>query len=227
MRTSFLIAFLLLFVNGYSQQLSQVTFSQASSFSWFSILTNQGVLIRISDDSKILEFGTEQQSLYNKGYFAQKLLPYTGVVNYYEHEADSVFNGKIKNIGACYFTYYGSKEYPERIGKIKSAGSLVFDYYRKYEDALIAGKIKSIGFNTITYFNSFDNEALKGKLKSIGNTSIAYYSSFDNSALKGKLKSIGAYRYDWNTVSNGKEFVSVLKTGSQRQVINGITYIPQ
>src|ERR1700684_1551790 len=85
--------------DSYSQQLSQVSFAQASDFLWFSLLTNQNVLIRISDDGKILESGTEQSSNYNRNYFAPNLLPYSGVINYYQHEQDSSLNGKIKNIG--------------------------------------------------------------------------------------------------------------------------------
>lgn len=227
MKYALIIVFSFSFLNNYAQRLSQVTFSQASDFAWFSILTNQNILIRISADGKILEYGTEEASLYNRNYFSPKLLPYSGAIIYYQHEPDSMLNGKIKNIGTCYFTYYGSQDYPERIGKLKSAGSLSFDFYRKFDDALSAGKIKSIGTNSITYYGSFDNEALRGKLKSVGNTSIQYYSSFDNISLKGKLKSIGAYHYDWNTTSDGREFVSYLKTGNQRQLINGITYIPQ
>jgi hypothetical protein len=219
----------LLLITGkiYSQQLSQVTFNQASSFSWFSLAVNQSILIRISDDGKILEYGTEQVSNYNRNYIAPKLLPYAGAIDYYQHEPDSILNGKIKNIGSCYFTYYGSGDYPEKVGKIKTAGNLLFDYNRKYEDALTGGKIKSIGPDAITYYTSFDNEALKGKLKSVGTTSIQYYSSFDDPALKGKLKSIGSYRYEWSTVSSSGGFVTILKTGMQRQLINGITYIPQ
>lgn len=216
-----------LYFNCYTQQLSQVTFSQASAFSWFSILTSQNILIRISDDGKILEYGTEESSLYNRNYFAPKLLPYLGVVNYYQYEPDSLLNGKIKNIGTCFFTYYASKDYSEKVGKIKTAGSLFFDYYRQYEDALTAGKIKTIGTNTIAYYNSLDNEALKGKLKLVGKTSIAYYSSFDDPSLKGKLKSIGPFHFDWATTSTGREFVSYLKAGNQRQLINGVLYIPQ
>lgn len=216
-----------LFFNCSAQQLSQVGFSQASDFSWFSLLTNQNILIRIADDGKILEYGTEESSRYNRNYFAPQLLPYSGVVNYYQHEPDSLLNGKIKNIGTCFFTYYGSKDYPEKSGKIKSAGNLLFEYYRQYEDALTAGKIKRIGTNTIAYFTSFDDEALKGKLKTVGTTSIAYYSSFDNASLKGKLKSIGSFHFNWAITSNGREFISYLKTGNQRELINGILYIPQ
>jgi hypothetical protein len=223
----FTTALLLLFFYGNAQRLSQVTFSQASDFSWFTITTNQNILIRISDDGKILEYGTEQSSLYNRNYYAKELLPYQGVVTYYQNETDSSFNGKIKNIGACYFTYYRAGDYPEKVGKIKSAGNLLIDYYRNYEDALIAGKIKNIGMDAISYYTSFDNEALRGKLKSIGNTSIQYYSSFDDPSFKGKLKSIGPFHYEWTKTFTGKDFYPTLKTGIQRQLINGITYIPQ
>ncbi|MEO8710547.1 MAG: hypothetical protein ABI405_00420 [Parafilimonas sp.] len=220
-------AFLFLFFRGYSQQLSQVSFTQASVFSWFSLLTNQNILIRISDGGKILEAGTEESSNHYRNYFAPKLLPYAGVINYYEHQHDSTLNGKIKNIGTCYFTYYAASDFPERIGKLKSAGSLSFDYYAKNEDALIGGRIKTIGTTAITYYTSFENEALKGKLSAVGNISIVYYTSFDNQFLKGKLKSIGPYNYKWITRFSGDQFVSYLKTGNQRQLINGITYIPQ
>lgn len=222
-----LVALLFSFCKSYSQQLSQVTFSQAADFSWFALSTNQNILIRLSVDGKILEYGNEEASLYNSNYFAPKLLPFSGSVTYYQQDADSMLNGKIKNIGSCFFTYYGSKDYPERVGKIKSAGNLSFDYYRNYEDVLNGGKLKNIGFNTVSYFSSFENDAYKGKLKSVGNTLIAYYSSFDNPQLKGKLKNIGAFRFDWASTSNGREFVYYLKSGNQRQLINGIVYIFQ
>ncbi len=220
-----IVALSLLFISGYSQQLRQVTFSRGSGFSWFTILTNQNFLIRISDDGKVLVWGTEQQSLYNKNYFAQNLLPYLGRVDYYGQGSDSAFRGKVKSIGTCYFTYYPSYEYPEKIGKIKSAGNLSFDYYARFEDGLIAGRIKSIGSNAITYFTSFDNEAFKGKLKMVGKTSIVYYSSLDDTLIKGKVKSIDSYLYTWYTSFDRKEFNGALKSGSQRQFINSITYI--
>ena len=226
---NYLLIIILLFVclGGYTQQLGQVSFLQASNFAWFTLITNQSILIRVSDDGKILEFGTEQASRNNRNYIAQELLPYQGVVSYYDNKADSAFKGKIKNIGTCYFTYYPSSDYPDKAGKIKSAGSLFFDYYRNFEDPLTGGKIKNIGYNTITYYNSFDNEAVKGKLKSVGTTSIQYYSSYDDPYLKGKLKNIGNYRYDWMKTFSGKDFYVSLKTGSQRQLISGVTYIPQ
>lgn len=158
--------------SGTAQQLSQVTFSGGANFAWFSLLTNQNVLIRISANGKILEYGTEERSLYNKDYFAQKLISWSGSVTYYEQNTDSAYRGKIKNIGTCFFTYYSVHDYPEKAGKIKSAGNLSFDYYEKYQDALTAGKVKNIGTNTISYYTSYDNEAFKGKIKMIAQTPI-------------------------------------------------------
>jgi len=223
----FAILLSVLFYHGYSQQLGQVAFNQNFDLNSFSLITNQSILIRISSDGQIMEAGTEEQALNNRNYFAPKLRPYQGNIGYYDDKSDSAFRSKIKNIGACFFTYYSSKDYPEKAGKIKSAGNLFFDYYRSYEDASIGGRVKNIGGNAIAYFTSLEDEALKGKLKIVGTTPITYYSSFDNVLLKGKLKSIGAYHCEWNTVySGGQAFVN-LKSGYQRQLINGITYVLQ
>ena len=226
-RIYFIIALFVLFYHSYSQQLRQVAFTENFDLGSFSLVTNQNILIRISSDGQIMEAGTEEQALYNRNYFAPKLRPYQGNVGYFDDRSDSAFKGKIKNIGACFFTYYSSKDYPERAGKIKSAGSLFFDYYRNYEDVSIAGRLKNIGTNAIAYFTSLDDEVLKGKLKIVGITPITYYSSFDNVLLKGKLKSIGPYHCEWATVFSGGQSIVTLKSGYQRQLINGITYILQ
>ncbi len=226
LRKTYLIAICLIACcSSYAQQLSQVTFSNGTAFSWFSILTNQNILVRISDNGKILEYGTEEHSNYNSNYFAPKLVPWAGSVTYYDQSADSAYRGKIKNIGSCFFTYYPSYDKPEKAGKIKSAGSLAFDYYEKFQDALTAGKLKNIGTNSIGYYTAFENDAFKGKLKMIATTLIAYYSSFDDTLTKGKVKSIGSARYIWYTSSDRREYQGAIKSGYQRQLINGITYI--
>lgn len=221
----FITVLLIIYFNGVAQQLSQVTFSNATNFSWFSIKTNQNILIRISDDGKILEYGTEEASYYNRNYFAPKLVHWSGSVTYYAQTADSAYRGKIKNIGSCFFTYYSSNNYPEKAGKIKTAGNLFFDYYEKFQDAAAAGKIKSIGGNAISYYTSYDNDAYKGKLKMVGQTAIEYYSSFDDALIKGKVKRIGGANYTWYTSADRREFQGSIKSGYQRQLINGITYI--
>ena len=220
---------LLLFLgfDSHAQVLSQVSFSNGADFLWFTISTSQNVLIRINADGNILEYGIEERALNNKNYFAQKLQPYAGRVNYYQNEHDSTLNGKIKNIATCFFTYYSSGDYPERAGKIKSAGALVFDYYRKFEDALLSGRIKKIGFNAIAYYTSFEQEEFRGKLKTVGTTLIAYYSTFDDVVLKGKLKTIGTFRCEWYIPANTRTFSGVLKSGLQRQQVNGVTYVLQ
>lgn len=226
-RYCLLIFSLLLLTILHAQQLTQVSFSGVSTFSWFTVTTNQNVLLRISADGHLLEYGTEEQSLYNNGYFAPKLRPFGGATSTYTNDPDTVMNGKIKNIGTCYITYYGSKDYPEKVGKIKSVGILTFDYHRSYEDAAFAGKISSIGSSAIAWYTSSDNEAYKGKLKNVGNATISYYSSFDQATLKGKLKSIGSYSLPWNTVFAGTQLTSMLKTGNQRPLIDGVSYVLQ
>lgn len=228
MKKNFLL--LLLLLSGFcthAQVLSQVSFSKGADFLWFTISTSQNILIRIDADGNILEYGVEERALYNRNYFAQKLQPYAGVVNYYQKEADSTLNGKIKNIGSCFFTYYPAGDYPERAGKIKSAGTVVFDYYRNFEDVLLSGRIKKIGVNSIAYYTSFDREEFRGKLKTVGTTPVSYYSVFDDVVLKGKLKTIGSFHCDWYIPANTRTFSGVLKSGIQRQQVNGITYVLQ
>ncbi|HEX5151625.1 MAG TPA: hypothetical protein VFW07_09245 [Parafilimonas sp.] len=221
----FIIVLSVLCCHSYSQQLRQVGFTESFDLAWFTIITNQNILIRISGDGNIIEAGTEEQALYNRNYFSPNLRPYQGNMGYYDDRSDSAFTGKIKNIGVCFFTYYSSKDYPEKAGKIKSAGSLFFDYYRSYEDVSIAGRIKNMGSNAIAYFTSLDDAVLKGKLKMVGTTPITYYSSYDNVLFKGKLKSIGSYHCEWTTVYSGGQSIVTLKSGYQRQLINGVTYV--
>src|ERR1700743_702069 len=100
MKRNILFLLLLLFCSaGYAQQLTQVNYSGGANFLFFAIATNQNVLIRISNEGQILEYGTEEQSLYNRNYYATKLRPFSGGVDYYGNEADSAFKGKIKSIG--------------------------------------------------------------------------------------------------------------------------------
>ena len=206
----------------HTQQLSQVTFSSGSNLDYISFLTDQGVLIRISPEGKILEFGTELLSdRYN--YYAPKLQPFPGRIEYYDQQSDSAFSGKVKNIGTCTITYYGSYESDGRPGKIRSIGTALFDYYNNFDDKLYRGKIKLAGSLAIEYYNSFGDASLQGKLKSIGNTAITYYSSFDDKAYKGKIKSIGSIPYAWYSSFDLNK--SGLKSGIYRQNIGSITYI--
>ena len=155
MKNIFAAIFFSLFIScTYSQELSQVTFSGGSSLSYFSFLTDQNVLIRVSDEGKIIEWGIEMYSdRYN--YYAPKLQPFMGRIDYYGPESDSVFRGKVRSIGTCQFTYYNSYETDDKPGKLRSIGSQIMDYY-----------------------SNFDNQAFRGKIKFAGNYMLEYYSSF-------------------------------------------------
>ncbi len=143
-----ILSMLLLFfiaIVASSQQLGQITFSGASTLSYFTFITDQGVLLRISEDGKVMEWGTELRSERSDNYFAPKLQAYPGRVDYYGPEADTISRGKVKSIGTCVITYYGPLETDIKKGKVKSIGSAGLDYYTHFENAAFKGKLKLAG----------------------------------------------------------------------------------
>jgi len=208
----------------HSQQLGQVTFAQGSNLSYFSFVTDQGVLIRVSDEGKILEWGTEVMSdRYN--YFAPRLQPFMGRVDYYGAQDDSVFRGKIKSIGTAYVTYYDTFQVKSKIGKLRSIGNQYFDYFEYYEDKTLQGKIKSVGGLSIDYYRSYENESIRGKLKLVGSVPITYYTVYDDKVNAGKLRAIGSVKYSWYSLADRPDMRGALKSNNYRQVVSGITYI--
>jgi len=208
----------------HSQQLGQVTFAQGSNLSYFSFITDQGVLIRVSDEGKILEWGTEVMSdRYN--YFAPRLQPFMGRVDYYGAQDDSVFRGKIKSIGTAYVTYYDTFQVKSKIGKLRSIGNQYFDYFEYYEDKTLQGKIKSVGGLSIDYYRSYENESIRGKLKLVGSVPITYYTLYDDKVNAGKLRAIGSVKYSWYSLADRPDMRGALKSNNYRQVVSGITYI--
>ena len=220
--TTVCILFLVLF--SYSQELNQVTFSNGANLAYYSFLVDNNVLIRVSEDGKILEWGEEVLSdrLYN--YYAPKLQPYMGRVEYYGPESDSIFRGKLKSIGTAYITYYNSYEPAEKAGRLKTIGPLTMDYYSNYEDKMLRGKLKMIGDLSLDHYSSIENESYRGKLRSIGNTQITYYSVFDDKAIAGKVKSIGGTSILWYGTFDHPELKGALKS-NYRQIVGSITYI--
>jgi hypothetical protein len=208
----------------YSQQLSQVTFKQGSEFAYFTFATEQGVLIRISDEGNILEWGSEVMSdRYN--YYAPRLQPFMGRVEYYGPQDDSVFRGKLKSIGTSYITYFDTFQVKAKIGKLRSIGNQYFDYFEGYEDKIFTGKLKSIGNLNIDYYKSYENESLRGKLRQVGSVPISYYTVFDDRFNVGKLKSVGSSIYSWYSLSDPVGMRGGLKTNNYRQTVSGVTYI--
>jgi hypothetical protein len=207
-----------------AQQLNQVTFAGGSSLSYFSFITEQDILIRVSLDGQILEYGMEARAL-RGDYYAPRLQPFAGRIDYYGAEADSVSKGKVKMIGTCAITYYGPFEDSTHLGKVRSIGTLFLDYYNKYENKALRGKLKYAGSQLLEYYSPFENEAYRGKLKAIGNTQITYYSPFDDRNNSGKIKSIGQVKYAWFSAYDRRDMGGGLKNGLYRQRINGVTYI--
>jgi hypothetical protein len=221
-RIGLLISFLFVAAGTHSQELTHVTFSGGATLSSFSFRTDQEIIIRISDDGKVLEWGTDPGP--GRYYYdPRKLQPYLGRVEYFGQEYDSVFRGKVKSIGTSTFTYYDKYETAAKIGKLKTIGRLAVEYYDNYEDAAFKGKIRFAGSVLFSYYSSFENEAFRGKLKSINNNAITYYSTFDDKAIAGRIKSIGSFEYIW--YSSYDRYRGGLKSGSVTQIINSITYI--
>lgn len=220
------ISFLFLVTKTYSQKLGQVTFPDGAKLSYFSIQTEQNVLIRISDQGTVLEWGLEVMSD-RSNYYSPRLQPFLARVEYYDQHSDSAFRGKVKSIGTCYITYYGANETQQKRGKPKSFGSLYLDYYSNYDEKSLQGKLKQIGTLSLEYYRLYENEAFRGKLKSIGSTIITYYSAFDDRYNTGKIKSVGAVSYVWYSPLNHTYMRGGLKTNNYRQVISGTTYILQ
>lgn len=224
MKTILTIAVLLCGTSVYSQQLSQVTFSYNGDLLYFTLTNEQGVLIRISPEGQLLEYGSEEASLRNSNYYNPNLLPYPGRVEIYSNQPDSTINDKVKSIGTSSIRWYAQYETKFKVGKLQAVGRTRIDYYDNFADKSLQGKIKSFDNQTVDYYASLaDNDAYRGKLKSVGNTAITYYSSFEDRAIRGKLKSIGPVAYTWYTSFDINR--SGLKSGLYRNVINGITYI--
>lgn len=208
-------------IAGYGQRLSGVNFESGAKLSFFSFLTDQGVIIRVSEDGKILEWGTEVLS--ERGnYYAPKLQPFNIRTETYNAQSDSAYRNKIKSIGTTTITYYSALDEEMKRGKLKTIGSLQLDYYSRYDEKSLQGKLKIAGNLLLEYYRQYENEAFRSKLKSIGSVPITYYSAFDDRYNAGKLKSIGVATYTW--YSEFEQGRGALKSNNYRQTISGITY---
>lgn len=223
MRKFIIVLFILVnsfFSNG--QRLAQASFLDASHLSFFTVQDNEGVLIRLSVDGSVLEWGSEIMA--DRGYYyAPKLQPYMGRVEYYGNDVDSAYRGKVKSIGTSSISYYGSNEEPVKKGKLRMLGMLNFDYYSGYDEKSMQGKLKFIGNLLLDYYRGYENEAYRGKLKSIGSINISYYSIFEDRYNVGKLKTVGPTTYNW--YSEYDRARGALKSNNYRQNIGGINFI--
>lgn len=225
-RYFFISIFSLTAIFGYGQEIAQIQFNGGATLGAISLLTDGNVLIRVNEEGKIMEWGTEVQSFRNNNYYAPRLQPYPGRIEYYGNEADSINQGKVKTIASAYITYYPASETEFKRGKIRSIGRSFFDYFDGYENKLLRGRLKMIGGTNFQYYSNFDDQAIAGKVRAVGNTPILYYTSFDDKLIRGKIKSIGAVQYTWYT-SMETQYGGGIKTGPFRASIGGILYIVQ
>lgn len=225
-RFSTTLASLLLTTCVFSQKLSQVSLTGKTGLSYFSVLTDQDVLIRITPDGHVIDWGTEEISQ-RGNFYAPKLLAFMGRVEYYGAEADSAFRGKVKSIGTCSITYYSHYEKNLQAGKLKTVGSLIMDYYDNFENEALRGKIRFIGSLILQYYSSLEDELVRGKLKAVGDTPVKYYSSVEDMYLKGKIKSIGTVVLEYYSSMDRVEYRGMLKSGFNRPYVSGVTYILQ
>src|SRR5215204_2486260 len=140
-----------------AQTLKYVSFSGGADLSSLSYITDQKIIIKISQDGSLLEWGNDLEP---GRFYSQpgRLQQYMGRVEYYEKQFDSILNGKLKSIGLTSITYYGSYENKALAGKVRSIGALWFDYYTDFENESLRGKLKSAGQKNFSYYTSFDNE---------------------------------------------------------------------
>lgn len=221
---------ILILVTAYTTSIAQkIDFVVLSGFGatqtfYYSPGTSDKVLIALSKDGNIVEYGTEFPKEFY-GYYPGKLQQYMGRVDYYKSTDNEAFRGKIRYIGLTQVTYYGTYDEESLRGKVKSIGTVQFDYYASYDDASVKGNFKSIGNTSITWLPSYENDAIRGRLKTIGNTRFDWYTSFDDKALSGKVKQIDQYPFTYYTSfenNNGQK--GQLKSGFFQKYINGINY---
>jgi hypothetical protein len=218
----FSVCFLFLCLGGFSQQLSHIQFSGATTLSTFSFTTDQKVIIRISPDGKVVEWGVDAGPTRYGTTYPGKLQPYMGRVEYYgADDYDSVMRGKVRFIGTTSISYYGANETADRIGKVRTVGSTQLEYYTNWDNESLRGKLKFAGTVLLDYYHSFENDAVRGKLKSVGNNTITYYSTFDDKMVIGKIRTIGPINYNW--LDRG--FRGGWSQINTSPVVNGITYL--
>ncbi|MCB0741000.1 MAG: hypothetical protein R2796_10700 [Chitinophagaceae bacterium] len=220
--TIFFIFFCVSITN--AQSLSEVRFINGSDLKYFSFTTDQNIIIRLSPEGQIIEWG----KIWNQGsyqYFPGKLQEYIGRVEKFGDEGNAANKGKVKSIGTCFIDYYSATDQPTKAGKVKSIGRAQLQYYDGYENEALRGKLKSAGPTQLQYYNSFENEAIRGKLKSIGPNRISYYTTFDDKNISGKVKQIGSVNFLWYDSRERPEFHGALKSGNVEQVIGGIKFM--
>ncbi len=213
---------LLIYSAGFSQAIRKVTINYAGAVQNISVLVDGSVIINFTTDGKIMDWGIENNSVYN---YQEKIDKYMGRVDYYTANDNPAYTGKVKYIGRTLITYYTSSENESWQGKLKSIGMMLFNYYDVYDDEIFRDKIKNAGAYSFSWFGSIDNEGYRGKLKTLGSTAFTYFASYDDKAFKGKIKSIGSNGFTYYSSYDKPGYSGAMKTGNRITYMNGIRYL--
>ncbi len=206
-----------------AQNLAQITIDNRGNNDIITFLVDGTIVVNISKDGKIIDWGTEYTSPVTGMY--PRLEKYMGREEYYPDADNEAYRGKVKYIGRTLVTYYTSADNEGLKGKVKSIGPNVLDYYRDYDDVAFRGNLKSAGPVTFTYYSSFEDQSYKGKIKSVGSTRLTYYGSTDDKAYSGKIKNVDRNIFTYYSSYDRKEYSGMMKTGSQVLSSGGLKFI--
>jgi hypothetical protein len=207
----------------FTQRVAKITIDNSGNSDIISFLVDETVIVNMSKDGRIIDWGIENNTLRTNIYPAM-LEKYMGKEEYYPPTDNEGYRGKVKYIGRTAFTYYTSDDDKSLRGKVKTIGTNVLDYYMPYDDPAFKGYLKDAGPVSFTYYRTFDNEAYKGKIKSVGGTTLAYYGTFEDKAYQGKIKNIDRSIFTYYSSYDRKEYRGILKTGSQIIYSGNIKY---
>ena len=219
----FTTLFTFLCISSFAQKMSQITIDNSGHSDIITFLVDESVMVNITKDGKIIDWGIEYYNTVNTGMYPGILQKYMGREEYYPSTDNEAYRGKIKYIGRTAITYYSSQENEAFRGKIKTIGSNLFDYYPAYENAAFKGNIKNAGIISFTYYSSFD-EIYKGKIKTVGSTNLTYYGLVDDKAYRGKIKTLGQSLFTYYSSYDRREYSGSLKSGYRMLNSSGIKY---
>jgi hypothetical protein len=219
----FILIFTFLLAPAFAQNLAQITIDNRDKQDILTFLVDEFVVVNITKDGKIIDWGTEYTSPQTGVY--PKLEKYMGREEYYPSTDNEAYRGKVKYIGRTLFIYYTSDDNEALKGKVKMIGTNLLDYYTEYDDAAFKGYLRNAGPVSFTYYGSYNDEFYKGKIKSIGSTMVSYYGAIDDKAYQGKIKSIDRNLFTYYSSFDRREFSGSMKTGSPMISSGSIKYI--
>ena len=145
MKKLFLITGLsLLATLAFAQKIAHIVLPNNSISNTITFLVDETVLVNITPDGKIIDWGIENNMWRQFNYsYPPRLEKYMGKEEYYPAIANDGSRGKVKYIGRTGFTYYSSAENERWTGKIKSIGGQSFEYYSSYDRREFSGSLKT------------------------------------------------------------------------------------